>query len=130
MAGIAIASSPTPSLFESPNENVSTSSARCLMAKADEVSSSLTPIAMSNIDDPTSLEVKKELVALDHFIANMQGETKKHVETLMGQYDDALEMVEVKGKIERDDAMEIASLKDNLEEIGRASCRERVFRAV
>ena len=41
---------------------------------------------------------------------------KKHVETLMSQYDDALEMLEVKGKIERDDAMEIASLKDNLEE--------------
>ena len=104
VAGIAIASSPTPSLFESPNENVSisplsapTSSARCLMAKANEVSSSSTPIAMSNVDDPTSIEVKVELVALDHFIANMQGETKKHVETLMSQYDDALEMLEVKG---------------------------------
>ena len=116
VAGIAIASSSTPSLFESPNENVSTSSARCLMAKANEVSSSSTPIAMSNVDDSTSLEVKEELVALDHFISNMQGETKKHVETLMSQYDDALEMLEVKGKIERDDAMEIASLKDNLEE--------------
>ena len=75
-----------------------------------------TPIAMSNVDDPTRLEVKEELVALDHFISNMQGETKKHVETLMGHYDDALEWLEVKGKIEREDAMEIASLKDNLDE--------------
>jgi hypothetical protein len=82
VAAIAIASSSSSSLFKSPNENVSTSSARCLMAKANEVSSPSTPKGMSNVDDPTSLKVKEEIVALDYFISNMQGETKKHVETL------------------------------------------------
>ena len=111
---------------------------------------------MSSMDDATSLKIKEEIVAFDHFITNMQGETKKHVEALMSQYGEAQEMLEIKGKIEREDAMEIASLKDNLEEenelrvsleqqlesiedsndlivaklikeqIGRASCRERV----
>ena len=46
----------------------------------------------------------------------MQGETKKHIEALMSQYGEPQEMLEIKGKIEREDAMEIASLKDNLEE--------------
>ena len=116
VAAIAIASSSSPSLFESPNENVSNSSARCFMAKTTEVSSPSSPKAMSNMDDATSLKIKEEIVAFDHFITNMQGETKKHVEALMSQYGEAQEMLEIKGKIEREDAMEIASLKDNLEE--------------
>ena len=41
--------------------------------------------AMSNMDDATSLKIKEEIVAFDHFITNMQGETKKHVEALMSQ---------------------------------------------
>ena len=116
VAAISIASSSSPSLFESPNENVSISSARCLMAKIDEVSSPSSPKAMSNMDDATSLKVKEEIVAFDHFITNLQGETKKHVEALMSQYGKAQEMIEIKGNIEREDAMEIASLKNNLEE--------------
>ena len=111
VAAIAIASSSSPSLFESPNENVSNSSARCFMAKTDEVSSPSSPKAMSNMDDATSLKIKEEIVAFDHFITNMQGETKKHVETLMCQYGEAQEMLEIKGMIEREDAMEIAILE-------------------
>ena len=86
------------------------------MAKSTEVSSPSSPKTMNNVNDATSLRGKEEIVAFDHFIANLQGETKKHFEALMSQYGEAQEMLEVKGNIEREDAMEIASLKDNLEE--------------
>ena len=72
VAAIAIASSSSPFLFESPNENVSNPSARCLMANATEVSSSPSPKTMN---DATSLRVKEEIVAFDRFITNLQGET-------------------------------------------------------
>ena len=79
------------------------------MAKTTEVSPPSSPKAMSSMDDAISLKIKEEIVAFDHFITNMQGETKKHVEALMSQYGEAQEMLEIKGKIEREDAMEIAS---------------------
>ena len=85
------------------------------MANATEVSSSPSPSPQA-MNDAISLRVKEEIVAFDRFITNLQGETKKPFEALMGQYGEAQEMLEVKGKIEREDAMEIASLKDNLEE--------------
>ena len=59
VAAIAIASSSSSSLFESPNENVSNSSARCFMAKTTEVSPPSSPKAMSSMDDATSLKIKK-----------------------------------------------------------------------
>ena len=68
------------------------------------------------MNDATSLRVKEEIVALDHFMANLQGETKKHFEALMSQYGEAQDILEVKGKIEREDAIEIASLSATLEE--------------
>ena len=82
MAALAIVSTPSTSVFESPNENLFTNNARCHMAHATKVSSS-TPKTMHEIDDKTSLVIKKELVAFDTFLANLQGETKKHVEALM-----------------------------------------------
>ena len=79
------------------------------MAKTDEVSSPSSPKTMNDMNDATSLRIKEEIVAFYHFITNLQGETKKHFEALMSQYGEAQEMLEVKGKIERADAMEIAS---------------------
>ena len=71
MAAIAIASSTSASLFETPNENVSIQSAKCLMAKATEVSSSSSPKTMNEMHDPISLGVKEENVALDRFMTNL-----------------------------------------------------------
>ena len=84
VAALAIASTSSVSLFESPNENLSTNNASCFMAHITEVSSP-TPKAVPDSDDHASLVVKKELVAFDMFVANLQGETKKHVESLMRQ---------------------------------------------
>ena len=55
VAAIAIVSSSPPSLFESPNENLPTQSARCLMAKASEVSSSPSPKTLNENHDVASL---------------------------------------------------------------------------
>ena len=55
------------------------------MAKTTEVSStpSPSPKTMNEMNDATSLRVKEEIVALDHFMAILQGETKKHFEALI-----------------------------------------------
>ena len=82
VAALAIASTSSVSLFESPNENLPTNNASCFMAHISEVSPT-TPKAVPDIDDHASLVIKKELVAFDTFMANLQGETKKHVESLM-----------------------------------------------
>src|SRR5664279_4086102 len=118
VAAIAITSSPSSSLFESPNENVTNKSERCLMEKASEVSSTLTSISktMNEMNDITSLKAKEEIVALDYFMANLQGESKKNFETLMSQYGEAQILLEEKGRIEREDALEIASFSVTLEE--------------
>ena len=100
VAALAIASTPSVSLFESPNENLSTNNASCFMAHITEVSST-PPKAVPDIDYQTSLAIKKELVAFDTFVANLQGETKKHVESLMRQVGIADCLLEEKAKIER-----------------------------
>ena len=82
VVAIAITSSPSPSLFESPNENVPNTSAKCLMAKTIEVTSTPIPITKT-MNDVTSLRVKEEMVALDYFMTNLQGESKKHFEALI-----------------------------------------------
>ena len=101
MAALAIASTSLVSLFESPNENLSTNNASCFMAHITEVSST-PPKAVPNIDDQTSLAIKKELVAFDTFVANLQGETKNHVESLMRQVGIVDCLLEEKAKIERE----------------------------
>ena len=100
VATLAIASTSSVSLFESPNENLSTNNASCFMAHISEVSPT-TPKAVPDIDDHASLVIKKELVAFDTFMANLQGETKKHVESLMRQVGTADCLLEEKAKIER-----------------------------
>ena len=71
---------------------------------------------MHEMDDVTSLAIKKEFVAFDTFVTNLQGEAKKHVEALMSQLGAAEDLLEVKGKIEREDSLTIASLNVSLEE--------------
>ena len=115
VAALAIVSTSSPSLFESPNENLTINNARCLMAHATEVSSS-TPKTMHEMNDNLSLVIKKELVAFDTYIANLQGEGKKYVESLMSQLGAAEELLETKSEIEREDSLTIASLKASLEE--------------
>ena len=114
VAALAIASATSTSLFESPNENLFTNNARCLMAHATEVSPSNLKVT-PEIDDQTSLVIKKELVAFDTFLANLQGETKKHVEALMRQVGIAECLLEEKAAIEREDADTIASLKTSVD---------------
>ena len=83
------------------------------MAKASEVSSTSSK-TVHEMDDITSLAIKKELVAFDTFVTNLQGETKKHVEALMSQLCKAEDLLEVKAKIEREDTI-IASVNASLE---------------
>ena len=69
------------------------------MAKVTEVSppSKPTPTSTtSNTIDVESLTVKREVVSLDVFLTNMQGETKKHVEALMAQLGEAQDLLEEK----------------------------------
>ena len=84
------------------------------MAHATEVSPSNLK-ATPEIDDQTSLVIKKELAAFDTFLANVQGETKKHVEALMRQVGIAQCLLEEKETIEREDADTIASLKSSVD---------------
>ena len=124
---MAIVSTPPPSLFESPNENRSINTARCLMAHVTEVSSS-TPKTMHEIDDKTSLVIKKELVASDTIVANLQGETKAYVESLLRQLDAAEEILDDKGKIEREDSLTIASLNASIESLNASLEEESEYR--
>src|SRR5664279_5046395 len=66
VAAIAIASSSSPSLFESPNENLPTQSARCLMAKGNEVSSSHSSKTTNETHDLASLREQEESIAVSY----------------------------------------------------------------
>ena len=68
------------------------------------------------MNDATSLKIKEELVAFDFFMTNLQGDYKKHFGALMDQLAMANDSIEKMGQIERDDANEIASLNNALEE--------------
>ena len=92
VAALAIVSTSSSSLFASPNENLSTNTARCLMAHLTEVSSP----SPKTTHDQSSLEIKKELVAFDTFVTNLQGEAKEHVESLMRQLCAAEELLQEK----------------------------------
>ena len=81
-----------------------------------------------DIDDHASLVVKKELVAFDTFMANLQGETKKHVESLMRQVGIADCLLEEKAKIEREDSLTIASLKASVESLTASLEEESEYR--
>jgi hypothetical protein len=127
MAAVAIATPSPTSLFDSPNENAPIQ-ATCLMAKGPEVHTHSSPKTMHDMDDYTSLKVKEEMVAFETFRANLQGETKRHFEAIMSQYGEALELLEQKGDIEREDANEKANLTIALdkEEDLRISLEEKL----
>ncbi|KAK1615899.1 hypothetical protein QYE76_021416 [Lolium multiflorum] len=118
VAAIAI-STPSVSLFDSPNEN-HVNNSHCLMAKvSSEVEPPSKPTPSSNaiyIDDATSLTIKREIVGLDAFLTNMQGDTKTHFEALMAQLGAAQDLIEEKERLEREAANEIASLTQAHEE--------------
>ncbi|KAK1670530.1 hypothetical protein QYE76_058689 [Lolium multiflorum] len=118
VAAIAI-TTPSNSLVDSPNENLVTNNSHCLMAKVSEVSSPPKPTSSSNastIDDVASLAIKREVVGLDAFLTNMQGDTKIHVEAFMAQLGAAQDLIEEKERLEREAADEIASLTQAHEE--------------
>jgi hypothetical protein len=107
VTAIATTSTPSSSLFESPNENPPTKNAHCLMARSSEVSSptsSLTKSKNSRDDDYDSLKVKQEIVEFNHFLSNLQGVTKKHVEALMSRLGQLQELYDDKCRIERGDS--------------------------
>ena len=49
-------------------------------------------------------------------MTNLQGESKKHFEALIRQYGEAQALLEDKGRIKGEDALEIASFTVTLEE--------------
>lgn len=120
----ATVNSSSSSLFDSPNENSPNKSVRCLMAKASEVPSSSTSLNdMNELDDAASLQIKEELVAFDSFMANLQGDSKKHVGALMSRIGELEHLIEKKGKIEREDAITIAHLQSSLRDIEESHVR-------
>ena len=128
VAAIAITSSSSPSLFESPNEDAPTTSATCLMAKATEVISSSTPKTINDMHDHIGLRIKEENVALDRFMSNLKGEAKSRFESLLRDFGMAQDLLEEKGRLEREYASDIAALTSALEEEQehRASLEERL----
>ena len=118
VAAIATTSTTPSSLFDSPNENLP-KTAQCLMAKANEVPSSISSkhaLNYDDMDDAISLKIKEEIVAFEYFLANLQGESKKHFGALMCQLGEANERLELIGKSERNAANKIADLENELEE--------------
>jgi hypothetical protein len=97
VATIAIASTPSTSLFDSQNDNSSIINHKCLLAKATEVTPPYTPSSshskLPSMDDLSSLKIKKELVSCDEFLSSMKGHTKVHVEALMCQLGDAQDTI-------------------------------------
>jgi chromosome segregation ATPase len=63
-----------------------------------------------------SLRVKEEIVALDNYMTNVQGEQKMHFERLLGQYGQVQEALEEQRRLKREYDLEVASLKYSLEE--------------
>jgi hypothetical protein len=61
--------------------------------------------------DHGSLKVKQEMLDFDDFIFNLQGERKKHVGSLLSCLGQLEEILEEKCRIEREDSLEIASLR-------------------
>jgi hypothetical protein len=84
-----------------------------------EVKSPSKPSSSTNalyIYDATSLTVKREIMGLDSFLTNMQGDTKTHVGALLSQLGAAQDLIEEKERLEREAANEIASLKEGLDD--------------
>ena len=86
------------------------------MAKATEVTSTPKDNYILTDVDVESLKVKLEAIALDEYFSNLQGEAKRHVESLVAELDEARDLIEVKEGLEREAADEIAVLTQALNE--------------
>ena len=106
----------TTSLFDAPNEDLSSKGNKgiCLMVKATEVTSIPEDSYTPTIDNVESLKVKLETISLDEYLSNLQGEAKRHVESLVAQLEEARDLIEVKEQLEREAADEIATLSQAL----------------
>jgi hypothetical protein len=124
LVALASLSTNSSSTSESPNEVIHVEEESCLMAKSSEVSSpnpSMPNISNDLGVDPASLKVKQEMLEFDDFISNLQGNTKKHVSSLMVRIAQLNDTLEKKCQIEREDSLEIHALKNALEE-----CQETI----
>jgi hypothetical protein len=112
------ASTPMTSLFKSPNEDLSFNLNKCLMAKTSEVTTSSKPSSKTIVSecDLESLKIKREIIGLDEFISNLQGEPKKHVQVILDRLAHANDLLDLKERFERENADEIGALSQALGE--------------
>ena len=94
------------------------------MAHVTEVSSP----SPKTTHDQSSLEIKKELVSFDTLVANLQGEAKEHVESLVRQLCATEELLQEKSKIEREDSLTIASLNASIVSLNGSLDEESEYR--
>ena len=75
----------TTSLFDAPNEDLPPKGNKgiCLMAKATEALSTPQDSYTPTDVDVESFKVKPEAISLDENLSNLQGEAKRHVESLV-----------------------------------------------
>ena len=71
------------------------------MAKATEVSPKPRSKYIQNADDVKSLAVKREAISMDEFLVNMNGDTRRHVESILAQLGEAQSLIEVGRASER-----------------------------
>src|SRR3954471_7816116 len=63
-----------------------------------------------------SLEVKKEIIAFDEFMNNLQGEHKRHFVDLLNQLSHTQELLDERCKLGREHMIEVEALNNALEE--------------
>ena len=124
MASVAIATTSRVSLFDSPNESITT---KCLMAKATNKVTSNIKTTIINHPSPTDsineLEgANVEANEFEAFMGKLKGKSKKHFVALLEQLGEANDMIEAHedtiSKMEghsRDYADEISDLSNALE---------------
>ena len=97
------ASTPMTYLFESPNGNLSFNLNKCLMAKTSEVTTSSKPTCKTIVleCDVESLKIKREIISLDEFISNFEGEPKKHVQVMLDRLAHAIDILDLKERFEK-----------------------------
>ena len=79
VTSVVVSETPTTtSLFDATSDMNPFINGACFMAKASKVSPST------------------KATSMDDFLANMQGETKRHVESLLAQLGEAQDLIEVK----------------------------------
>ncbi|KAK1695261.1 hypothetical protein QYE76_011958 [Lolium multiflorum] len=130
LVALASLSTTSSSPIESPNEDIHMKEENCFMAKTSDVSSpnpSMPNIANDLGVDHASLKIKQEMLEFDEFMLNLKGD-KKHVGALMCRLAQLDDILDKKCQIEREDSLEIASLKIALEEEQetRASLEEKL----